>query len=129
MHSLIKSKIVRDNVDALHTFNAGSSPFQQEGMSRTNKANKKIEAKSTHHSIRGDEISRSIGDSLIGKKVVYAPPVKKRHTITSNLLDLASRYLKTPNNPLSKLAHFAVGKLGNTLSAHSLDNFRTRKMV
>jgi hypothetical protein len=128
MHSLIKSKVVRDNVDALHTFNAGSSPFQQKGMSPTNKAYKTIEAKSTHHSIQGDEISRSIGDSLIGKKVVYSPG-KKKHTITTTVLDLASRYLKTHNNPLSKLAHFAVGKLSNTLSAHSLDNFTTDKRL
>ena len=127
MHSLIKTKVVRDNVDALHTFNAGSSPFQHKGMSPTNKAYKQIEAKSTHHSVRGDEISRSIGDSLIGKKVVYSPG-KKKHTITSTVLDLASRYLKTHNNPLSKLAHFAVGKLGNTLSAHSLDNFVAGKV-
>ena len=119
-HALVKSEIVRKNVDALHTFNAATSPLQSKEISKNSKAYKEVASKSTHHAVEGDAISSSIQSNLIGKHITYKAP-KEKASIGRSILNLAKPHLE--KSPLGRLAHFAADKLLNTLSSHSLSNF------
>lgn len=119
-HAVVKSPIVRDSIEQLHTFNAGTSPLQSKGLAKSNKAYKTIAAKSTHHAVEGDAISQSIRSNLIGKHITYKNPEQKAgvgHTI----LRLAKPHLE--KSALGRLVHFGASKLLDTLSSHSLKNF------
>ena len=118
--ALVKSEIVRKNVDALHTFNAATSPLQSKEISKNSKAYKEVASKSTHHAVEGDAISSSIQSNLIGKHITYKAP-KEKASIGRSILNLAKPHLE--KSPLGRLAHFAADKLLNTLSSHSLSNF------
>ena len=118
--SMVKSEVVRNNVEQLHTFNAGTSPLQGKGLAKSNKAYKVIASKSTHHAVEGDEISRSIRSNLIGKHITYKAP-KEKPSVGRTILRLAKPHLE--KSALGKLVHFGADKLLNTLSSHSLKNF------
>lgn len=118
-HAMIKNPYVRDNVTQLHTFNAASSPLQSKGLSPKHKGYATIERKSTHHRISGDEISASVKSNLIGTHKTYKN--KQQPSIAQRVLNMTAPILKS--SPLGALAHFAVSKIADTLSAHSLDHF------
>jgi len=117
--AVLKSKIVRDNVKSLDTFNAGSSPLQSKGLAKSNPNYSKIADMSTHHRIQGDDISASIKSNLVGKTIAYAS--QKKPTIAQKVLKFAGPVLK--RSTLGKLVHFGADRLLNTLSSHSMDNF------
>lgn len=119
-HAMVKSEAVRKNVDALHTFNAGTSPLQSKEISKTNKAYKEIAEKSVHHAVQGDVISSSIQSNLIGKHITYKAP-KEKPSVGRAILRLAKPHLE--KSPLGRLVHFGAEKLLDTLSSHSLSNF------
>jgi len=121
-HAMIKSDIVRENVKSVDTFNAGSSPLQlKTPLAKTNKKYKIIAEKSTHHHIKGDEISKNIQSNMIGKIKTYKRPENKLADVGKSILKLAKPHLE--KSGLGKLAHFAGNKLISTLSSHSITNF------
>ena len=116
--SLIKSQFVRDNTTSHNTFNAGTSPLQSKTADTNHENYKQIADISTHHRVKGDSISSSIHDSMIGNVKHYdAKPL----TIPQHILN----YVKpiAEQSKLGKLAHFAASKIAQTLSSHSLNNF------
>jgi hypothetical protein len=117
--ALIKSQVVRDNVDTHHTFNAGTSPFKMKDLSPTDKRYKIIADKSTHHRISGDDISRHIKTSMIGKTKTYKSTV--RPSIGQHILDAVRPIAE--KSTLGKLAHFGATRLLGTLQNHSIKNF------
>jgi dienelactone hydrolase len=118
--AMVKSPVVRENVEALHTFNAGTSPLQSKGLAKSNKAYKVVAAKSTHHAVQNDLISQSIRSNLIGKHKIYKAPTQKA-SVGRTILRLAKPHLE--KSPLGRLVHFGAEKILDTLSSHSLDNF------
>ena len=118
-HALVKSPYVRENVTQLHTFNAGTSPLQSKGLAQSNKGYSAVEQKSVHHRIQGDEISASIKSNLVGTHKTYKN--KQKPTIAQTVLNMAGPILR--KSPLGALAHFAAGKIADTLAAHSLSHF------
>jgi len=119
-HAMVKSPTVRENVTALHTFNAGTSPLQSKGLAKSNKAYKVIASKSTHHAVQGDLISQSVRSNLIGKHEIYKAP-KEKAGVGRAILRIAKPHLE--KSPLGRLVHFGAEKILDTLSSHSLDNF------
>jgi len=75
-HAMVSSKIVRENVKELHTFNAGSSPFQSQKLDPKSPEYKIIKNKSTHHHIKGDVISDNTKKSYIGTHKTYSSKKK-----------------------------------------------------
>lgn len=121
-HAMASSKIVRDNVKQEHTFNSGSSALQKKpDVSPEVKA--QLMEKSTHHSVRGDEISAHVGSNLIGKQKKYTST--KKPSIAQHVLALATPLLKRTFG--GKIVAFGAKKSLDTLQAHSLDNFIKRK--
>ena len=121
-HAIASSKVVRDNVKEHHTFNSGSSALQRKpDVSPEVKA--QLMEKSTHHSVKGDEISAHVATNLIGKQKKYAST--KKPSIAQHVLALATPLLK--RTFAGKILAFGAKKALGTLQAHSLDNFITRK--
>lgn len=120
--SLIKSQFVRDNTASHNTFNAGTSPLQSKPADTNHENYNQIADISTHHRIKGDSISSSIHDSMIGNIKHYDA---KPQTIPQHILT----YVKpiAEQSKLGKLAHFAASKIAQTLSSHSLNNFTNNK--
>jgi hypothetical protein len=118
-HAMSKSKIVRDNVNTVDTFNAGSSIIGGKPLSSKSQAYKDIAGKSTHHHIEGDMISENVGSAMIGKVVKYKN--KEKPTIAQHILKLANPILKKSviGRGLSVLGNSVLG----TMSSHSLKNF------
>ena len=116
--SLIKSQFVRDNTTSHNTFNAGTSPLQSKTADTNHENYKQIADISTHHRVKGDSISSSIHDSMIGNIKQYD---SKPLTIPQHILN----YVKplAEQSQLGKLAHYAASKMAQTLSSHSLNNF------
>jgi hypothetical protein len=116
--SLIKSQFVRDNTTSHNTFNAGTSPLQSKPADTNHENYKQIADISTHHRVKGDSISSSIHDSMIGDIKQYD---SKPLTISQHVLN----YVKplAEQSQLGKLAHFTASKIAQTLSSHSLNNF------
>ena len=103
------SKKVRRRVKEAHTFNAGASPIVDDlKPKKGSKVHRELMSKMTHHKIAGDGISE--GGSYVGVNKKYKSKRKP---------SVASRVLST----FSPLAGALAGKLGETLSAHSLENF------
>jgi len=122
-HALVKSKVVRDNVESLDTFNAGTSPLQKKGLAKSNPAYKEIASKATHHRIGGDDISGSAKTTLIGSHKTYKTNAKP--TIARGVLDYLKPKLE--KTAAGKIAHFAADRILNTLQSHSLSNFTKTK--
>lgn len=121
-HAMASSKIVRDNVKQEHTFNSGSSALQRKpDVSPEVKA--QLLEKSTHHSVKGDEISAHVATNLIGKQKKYAST--KKPSIAQHVLALATPLLKRTFG--GRILAFGAKKALETLQAHSLDNFIKRK--
>jgi len=118
-HAMIKSKIVRDNVESLDTFNAGTSPLQTKGLAKSNPAYKIIENKATHHRIKGDGISENAKSTLIGTIKTYKSNAKP--SIGRKILNYLKPKLQ--HSITGKILHFAGDKILSTLESHSLANF------
>lgn len=118
-HAVVKSKIVRDNVSSVDTFNAGSSFLGGKGLSKESKAYKDIAKKSTHHHIVGDSISENVANHMIGRVVKYKNTQKP--SIGQHVLNMAKPILA--KSALGRVASFVGDKLLNTMSSHSLKNF------
>jgi hypothetical protein len=121
-HAIASSKVVRDNVKEHHTFNSGSSALQKK-PDVTPEVRAQLMEKSTHHSVKGDEISAHVGSNLIGKQKKYAST--KKPSIAQHVLALATPLLK--RTFAGKIVAFGAKKALGTLQAHSLDNFIKRK--
>lgn len=121
-HAMVTSQLVRDNVKQHHTFNSGSSALQRKpDVSPEVKA--QLMEKSTHHSVKDDEISAHVGSNLIGKQKKYKST--KKPSIAQHVLALATPLLK--RTFAGKILAFGAKKALGTLQAHSLENFITRK--
>ena len=108
-HAMHTSNVVRNRVKELHTFNAGASPILDDMKPKKGtKKHKQLMEKSTHHKVQGDGISES--GSFIGKNKVYKSGKKP---------SVATRVISAINPLAGKFA----GKLNETLSSHSIDNF------
>lgn len=117
-HALASSDVVRKNVKELHTFNAGASALQSKpDVSPETKA--ELISKSTHHRVKGDEISLHVASNLIGKQKVYQSA--KKPTVAQHILKMATPLLK--RTFVGRLLGFGAKKTLNTLQSHSLDNF------
>jgi hypothetical protein len=121
-HAIASSKLVRDNVKRHDTFNSGSSALQRKpDVSPEVKA--QLMEKSTHHSVKGDEISTHVASNLIGKTKKYAST--KKPSIAQHVLALATPLLK--RTFAGRLVAFGAKKALGTLQSHSLDNFTKKK--
>jgi len=118
-HAMSKSKIVRDNVKTLDTFNSGSSLFGGKGLTPNSKAYKDIASKSKHHHIKGDTISENVSENMIGKVIKYEN--KRKPSIAEHIFTMAKPLLS--KSALGKGIAFVGDKILNTLSSHSLRNF------
>lgn len=110
---------VRENTKRLDTFNAGSSPFQNKPISKTNKYYYDIKDKSVHHRISGDDISANTKTSLLGTHKTYK--TNQKPTVAQSILKFARPLLE--KTPAGKLAYMAGERLTGTLQSHSLQNF------
>lgn len=109
IHALHTSKIVRDGVERLETFNAGSSPLGTDLVPKKgSKKHKTMTSKSIHHLIRGDGISEN--GEYAGQTKIYKN--KTRQTVTAKVIAA-----------ISPLAGRLTDRLAETLSAHSLKHF------
>lgn len=117
-HAMATSKMVRDNVKELHTFNSGSSALQKPPVV-SQEVRDELMKKSTHHHIRGDLISQHVKDNLIGKHKEYES--KKKPSIADHILKLATPLLK--RTFIGKAFGYGAKKVLDTLRAHSISNF------
>ncbi len=117
--AMVKSKIVRENVDTHSTFNAGTSPFKSKELAKSNDAYKVIAHKSVHHRITGDGISANVKSNMIGESRTYKTTVKP--TIAQHVLEMAKPIVA--NSTMGRLAHLGATRILDTLQAHSLKNF------
>lgn len=117
-HAMATSKMVRDNVKELHTFNSGSSALQKP-PDVTAEVKAELMKKSTHHRVRGDLISDHVKDNLIGKYKEYES--KKKPSIADHILKLATPLLK--RTFIGKAFGYGAKKVLDTLRAHSISNF------
>lgn len=118
-HAVVKSKIVRDNVSSVDTFNAGSSIVGGKPLSPTSKAYKDIASKSTHHHILGDQISENVDTAMIGRIKKYDN--KQKPSIAQHILKMAKPILK--KSFLGRGITMLGGSVLGTMSSHSLKNF------
>ena len=117
--SLVKSAVVRDGVKSLTTFNAGTSPLQGKGLSKSNPAYKVIADKSIHHRISSDGVSENAKTSLIGQVKSYNS--KKKPSVAKKVLDFLKP--KLDHSVTGRIIHFGLSKLADTLSSHSINHF------
>lgn len=117
-YAMAKSKMVRDNVKELHTFNSGSSALQKPPEILP-EVKDELMKKSTHHHIRGDLISQHVKDNLIGKHKEYES--KKKPSIADHILKLATPLLK--RTFVGKAFGYGAKKVLDTLRSHSISNF------
>lgn len=117
-YAMAKSKMVRDNVKELHTFNSGSSALQKP-PDVSPEVRDELMKKSTHHHIRGDLISQHVKDNLIGKYKEYES--KKKPSIADHILKLATPLLK--RTFVGKAFGYGAKKVLDTLRSHSISNF------
>jgi len=121
-HAIAHSNIVRENVKAHHTFNAGSSALANKPEVSADVKQQLME-KSTHHRIKGDLISEHVKSNLIGKQKEYAST--KKPSIAQHVLQLATPLLK--RTFVGKVIAYGAKKALGTLQSHSLENFIKRK--
>ena len=60
-HTLAKSKLVRDNLDMAHTFNAGSTPISDNDLTNISSQGKKqLKNRVIHHRTKDDIVSKGL---------------------------------------------------------------------
>jgi len=118
-HALVKSKIVRDNVKTVDTFNAGSSIIGGKPLASKSQAYKDIAAKSTHHHILGDKISENVGSAMIGRVKKYN--VKTKPSIAQHILKFAKPILQ--KSAIGRAISMGGSTVLGTVQSHSLKNF------
>ena len=123
-HALAHSDVVRENVKAHHTFNAGSSALASKPEVSA-EVQQQLMEKSTHHRVRGDLISEHVKSNLIGKHKEYEST--KKPSIAQHILKLATPILK--RTLVGKVIAYGAKKALGTLQAHSLENFIKKKKM
>jgi hypothetical protein len=117
-HAMASSSIVRDNVTKHDTFNSGSSALQAK-PNVTPEIKAQLMEKSTHHRVKGDEISAHVSSNLIGKQKQYTST--KKPTVAQHLLKMATPLLK--RTFAGRLVAFGAKKALDTMESHSLSHF------
>jgi hypothetical protein len=117
-HSMASSPIVRENVKRHDTFNSGSSALQTK-PNVTPEIKAQLMEKSTHHRVKGDEISAHVSSNLIGKQKQYSST--KKPSVAQHLLKMAAPLLK--RTFAGRLVAFGAKKALDTLESHSLSHF------
>lgn len=113
------SKLIRDNVNELHTFNGGSSMLTSKKHKDTSNIGKMLHGKSYHHTVNGDEISHRVKEGYTGNHLSYEP--KKKNKIPKRIFNALKPLI--PNSKAGKSAKVLTGKFLDTLNSHSIDNF------
>ena len=113
--AMVNSKYVRNNVTALHTFNAGSSPFQTK-KDMDKKAEDIIKEKATHHRIKGDFVSENVKKKFIGTHKKY--DTNKSVPIHKRVLNILSPLLGGLG-----IAYQTYEGVKGKLQKHSIQNF------
>jgi hypothetical protein len=121
-HAMSSSPFVRENVKAHHTFNSGSSALQTK-PNVTPEVRALLMQKSTHHRVKGDEISAHVKSNLIGKVKQYAST--RKPTVAQHLLKMATPLLK--RTFAGRLVAYGGKKALDTMQSHSLEHFTRRK--
>lgn len=121
-HAMASSPIVRENVKAHHTFNSGSSALQSK-PNVTPDVKTLLMEKSTHHRVKGDEISSHVASNLIGKVKTYES--RRKPTVAQHLLKMATPLLK--RTFAGRVVAYGAKKALDTLTSHSLEHFTRRK--
>jgi len=110
-HAVNESKLIRDNLTSLHTFNGAATLKSQKKLSKAEQA--KLKGKVTHHRIKSDVVSiSSRAKPPLGGKVkttAMKKPLKKK-SLGRRLINL---------HPAVKVAKGAK----TSLDSHSIDNF------
>lgn len=111
-HAVNESKLIRDNLTSLHTFNGAATLKSQKKLSKAEQA--KLKGKVTHHRIKSDVVSiSSRAKPPLGGKVktttMKKAPVKKK-SLGRRLINL---------HPAVKVTKGAK----TSLDSHSIDNF------
>lgn len=117
-HAIASSAVVRDNVKKHDTFNSGSSALQSK-PNVTPEIKAQLMEKSTHHRVKGDEISAHVSSNLIGKQKQYSST--KKPTVAQHLLKMATPLLKRTFG--GRLVAFGAKKALDTMESHSLSHF------
>jgi hypothetical protein len=121
-HAMSSSQVVRENVKAHHTFNSGSSALQKK-PEVTPDVKAALMEKSTHHRVKGDEISSHVKSNLIGKVKTYAST--RKPTVAQHLLKMATPLLK--RTFAGRIVAYGAKKALDTMQSHSLEHFTKRK--
>ena len=94
-HTLAKSKLVRDNLDMAHSFNAGTSPISDNDLSKISaKGKKQLTNRVIHHRTKDDIVSK--GFNLVGVPFGKLQEYKLRQT------DHEKEHRELHNNLLEK---------------------------
>lgn len=124
-HTLAKSKIVRDNLDMAHTFNAGSTPISDNDLTNISKKGKQqLKHRVIHHRTKDDIVSKGLKLRGVpfGKLQVY----KLRQTQEEKAhRDLHENLLKK-ESPKSKEELKKMRWNDKALYAHHLYHFSDR---
>lgn len=118
-HAMVSSKLVRDNIKELHTFNAGSSPVAVSQIDKNSKLYKDIKEKSVHHHIKGDLISDNVKNNYIGTHKSYVS--KKKVPVHKKVMKLLAPLL----GPLGTLWNLK-DNIEERLAKHSIQNYTGR---
>lgn len=96
-HTLAKSKLVRDNLDFAHTFNAGSTPISDNDLTKiSDKARKELSKRVIHHRTKDDVVSKGLKlrgvpfGKLIEYKLRQTDEEKAHRRLHENLLNKES---------------------------------------
>ena len=104
--SLKGSKLIRDRVDTVATFNSGFSPFSKQGVGKTTA--RKLDDKVTHYRTDEDVVSSSIRiNKPFGKIVEYKPKI--------NVMMEAGRKIPSALQPIFSGQH--------QINIHKITNF------
>ncbi len=117
-HAIASSAVVRENVKQHDTFNSGSSALETK-PDVTPEIKAQLMEKSTHHRVKGDEISAHVSSNLIGKQKQYKST--KKPTVAQHLLKMAAPLLKRTFG--GRLLAFGAKKALDTMESHSLSHF------
>ena len=123
-HTLSKSKLVRDNLDMAHTFNAGSTPISDNDLTNISSQGKKqLKNRVIHHRTKDDIVSKGLKFSVpFGKLQEYklkATDKEKEHR------ELHMNLLKK-EDPKSKEELKKMKWNDKALYAHHLHHFSDR---
>ena len=100
------SKLVRDRVDGVSTFNAGFSPFSKQGVGKDTQD--KLKNKVVHYRINNDVVSESVNVNKPFGRV-------KEYKAKTSVMNKIGKAIPSPLQPI-----FQTREL---LNSHRIDNF------